>query len=67
MGKPTGQYPFPITYSENPKRDQKLGRASTISVCLVLHLRQAVEVPKMVKYYLVLPKLGQGPTVPDPP
>jgi hypothetical protein len=31
VGKPTGQHPFPITYSQNPKRDPKVGRDSAIS------------------------------------
>ena len=26
MGKTTGRHPFPITYSQNPKRDPKVGR-----------------------------------------
>ena len=26
MGKPMGRHPYPITYSQNPKRDPKVGR-----------------------------------------
>jgi hypothetical protein len=31
MGKPMGRHPFPITLTQNPKRDPKLGLASLIS------------------------------------
>jgi hypothetical protein len=31
VGKPTGRHPFPITLSQNPKRDPKVGRDPLIS------------------------------------
>jgi hypothetical protein len=31
MGKPMGQHPNPITYSQKPKRDPKVGRDPVIS------------------------------------
>jgi hypothetical protein len=31
MGKPMGQHPFPITLTQNPKRDPKVGRDPMIS------------------------------------
>ena len=31
MGKPTGQHPLPITSTQNPKMDPKIGLASLIS------------------------------------
>jgi hypothetical protein len=31
VGKSMGQHPFPITYSQNPKRDPKVGQDSAIS------------------------------------
>jgi hypothetical protein len=66
MGKPMGRHPFPITYSQKPKKGPKSGpRFLQSPLRLALHLRQAVEVPKMVKYDQVLPKLGQGPTGPQ--
>jgi hypothetical protein len=34
MGKPTGQHPFPITLSQNPKQTQKVGLDLVISALL---------------------------------
>jgi hypothetical protein len=51
VGKPWADIPFPLHIPKNPKRTQKVGLDSVISASsCVLRLRQAVEVPKMVKY-----------------
>jgi hypothetical protein len=47
MGKPMGQHPHTHYIILNPKKGPKRGRDPTISIHLVLHLRQPVEVPKL--------------------
>jgi hypothetical protein len=65
MGKPMGQYPFPITSTQNPKMDPKIGLASLFSAS---HCTPSLESCCSPKSGQVLPstlKLGQGPTGPQ--
>jgi hypothetical protein len=50
MGKPTCQYPFPFTSTQNPKRDPRIGLASLISASRCAPSLASFAITKMVKY-----------------
>jgi hypothetical protein len=62
---PWADIPFPLHIPKTQKGTQKWAKILQSPLRLAFHIRQAVEVPKMVKYDQVLPKLGQGPTCPQ--
>jgi hypothetical protein len=50
VGKPMGRHPFPVTSTQNPKMDPKIGLASLLPLLIALLPWQAAAFPKVVKY-----------------
>ena len=65
VGKPTGRHPFPVTSTQNPKMDPKIGLVPYFLLRVALLPWQVVAVPKVVKYDQVLLNLVKGQQAPN--
>jgi hypothetical protein len=56
MGKPMGRHPIPITYSQKPKKDPKVGRDPVISASSCAPPSTGCRSPKIGQYDQESPK-----------